>query len=304
MFRQATIRTGARLHCGLFAPGSRTGRQHGGVGLMIDAPGFILRATRSNVERIQGDPYWCERISRLLSHYPVGNPQPWDPPTLHWEVVQAIPPHSGLGSGTQLGLAVAKILSSLRGEPELETTELARRSGRGLRSAVGLHGFSLGGLLLEGGKEADAGISPLISRVAIPHDWRFVLMRPIGGSGLSGTEEQQGFARLGSMPVAATDRLCRLAVMDLIPAAIEANFSRFSAALDEYGGVVGDYFAPVQGGVYADPALRRLVPRLRAKGYAGIAQSSWGPTLFVCCSNAALAQQLVAELEADADCRH
>ncbi|MCA9172487.1 MAG: hypothetical protein KDB23_32705, partial [Planctomycetales bacterium] len=39
-------------------------------------------------------------------------------------------------------------------------------------------------------------------------------------------------------------------------------------------------FAACQGGPYASPQLERIVAMVRNRGYAGVGQSSWGPTLF------------------------
>jgi beta-RFAP synthase len=270
---------------------------------MISPPGFDLRATRSDTEQFIGDDAWRQRLLALTASARAARPSHPPPPPVRWELRETLPPHAGLGSGTQLGLAVARALALLAGEGNISAPELARRTGRGGRSAIGLYGFEQGGLLIEGGKTADAAISPLVARAAIPPLWRFVLIQPRGAQGLSGAEERQGFARLPGMPAATTNRLCRLALLNLLPAALEERFDDFSEALYEFGRLVGDYFAPVQGGVYADPQMRRLVPRLRARGIHGIGQSSWGPTLFVLCPSAASAQALVQELAAGDACQ-
>lgn len=270
---------------------------------MISPPGFELRALRSDTEEFIGDDAWRDRLLTLAASARTAMPSQCPPPPVRWELRNTLPPHAGLGSGTQLGLAVARALALLSGERELSAPELARRAGRGGRSAIGLYGFAQGGLLIEGGKTADAAISPLVARAAIPASWRFVLIQPRGAQGLSGAEERQGFAQLPGMPVATTDRLCRLALLNLIPAALEERFDDFSEALYEFGRLVGDYFAPVQGGAYADPQMRRLVPRLRARGIQGIGQSSWGPTLFVLCPAEESARALVLELAADDACQ-
>ena len=69
--------------------------------------------------------------------------------------------HTGLGVGTQLGLAIAKALAVASGEPELPSAELAMRVGRGERSAIGVHGFDRGGLLVDAGKLPGEAVSPL-----------------------------------------------------------------------------------------------------------------------------------------------
>ncbi|HTI50496.1 MAG TPA: beta-ribofuranosylaminobenzene 5'-phosphate synthase family protein [Planctomycetaceae bacterium] len=300
--RQITISTGARLHCGLLARGASSGRQFGGVGIMISPPGFVLRATRSSTEEAVGDECWRQRLLSVAARCRVAALPDRQPPPVRWELLETLPPHAGLGSGTQLGMAVAGALALLSGEWDVSAPELARRAGRGLRSAIGLYGFSQGGLLIEGGKTAEQAISPLVARAALPEDWRFLLIQPRDAAGLSGDEERQGFAHLPPMPATTTDRLCRLTLLNLLPAALEARFDDFGEALYEFGRRVGEYFAPAQGGTYADPRMRQLVPALHARGFRGIGQSSWGPTLFVLCPSVDAAQSLSRELATEHLC--
>jgi beta-RFAP synthase len=198
-------------------------------------------------------------------------------------------------------MALAKLCSLVACEREAPPVELARRAGRGLRSAVGLYGFEYGGLIVEAGKLSPDEISPLAARVEIPAAWRFVLVRPRGAAGVSGSDEVAGFARLPPMSEATTDRLCRITLTDLLPAASERDCRRASAAIDELGRLVGEYFAPVQGGVFADERMRRLVKSLKGRGVDGIGQTSWGPTLFILCSDSAAAQSLADDVHTEPD---
>lgn len=303
MPRQAVVSTGARLHCGFFAHGARGERQFGGVGLMIGQPGFRLRGTAAVVDEVVGaDDYWRARLRETVARYRASAPPEGQPPPVRWEIEHSLPPHAGLGSATQLALATATALALLAGEPRLTADELSRRTGRGRRSAIGIHGFLSGGLLIEGGKLSEEHLSPLITRVPIPEAWRVVLIRPRNAVGLSGADEIQGFARLPPMPAATSDRLCRIALLDLAPAAIEADFDRFADAIHDFGRLVGEYFASIQGGVYADWRMRELVPGLRSRGIRGIAQSSWGPTVFALCRDSDAAQALAADLVTDPGC--
>src|SRR5207302_1257090 len=86
--------------------------------------------------------------------------------------------HAGLGTGTQLGLAVARLLATIAGQNDLDAVDLARRVGRGQRSALGIHGFAQGGFLVEGGKSAAADVAPLLVRVSFPETWQVVLTFP------------------------------------------------------------------------------------------------------------------------------
>ena len=288
---EITIHTGARLHFGFFSYGQPTLRQFGGIGAMIDRPGFSLRVTRASVDSIRcGD--WNGRVGSLLARLReisrVG--------ALAVEANSTPPAHAGLGSGTQLGMALAQVVALLGGETDLSPETLALRSGRGLRSAIGLHGFIKGGLLVEAGQSATQRISPLAAHAEVPADWRFLLIRPTDSAGLSGADEACGFSKLSPMPIETTDRLCRLAIMEFLPAVIEADYLGACRALGEYGRQVGDYFSPVQGGVFAHPRMRLLGKQIAARGSEGFGQSSWGPTLFVLCENTGAAEQLKSDL--------
>src|SRR5205823_2425989 len=83
-----------------------------------------------------------------------------------------------LGVGTQLSLAVARVLLELAGRPVPEAPELAALCGRGLRSGIGLHGFDRGGLVVDGGRRSDDGIPPLLAHLDFPDDWAVLVILP------------------------------------------------------------------------------------------------------------------------------
>jgi predicted sugar kinase len=158
---------------------------------------------------------------------------------------------------------------------------------------LGIHGFEQGGFLLEAGKLPDQAVGCLIARAEMPHDWRWVLVRPLRQEGISGTAEMSAFGQLPPMSSSLTNALCGLAVRTIFPAIQEQDFLRFSLGLWEYGQLVGEYFAPVQGGVFADSQMRLLAAALKERGVLGIAQTSWGPTLAVIQPHQAAAAELM-----------
>jgi predicted sugar kinase len=123
-----------------------------------------------------------------------------------------------------------------------------------------------------------------------------LLVRPRAACGLSGAAELAAFAELAPMPAATTDRLCRIVLLELLPAILEGDGPRCGEALYAFGYAVGEYFAPAQHGIYADPRMARLVEHLRQSGIRGVGQSSWGPTLFVLCPDETQAASLIADL--------
>lgn len=302
MTTQVTVTTGARLHFGPLAAAGSSGGKFGGVGMMISAPGCVVTARPAERDSFVGDKASAARVVEFVHRIRAGSTGVAKTTQYEIEVHEAIPSHSGLGSGTQLGLAVARALSELSGERDVPVEALARRAGRGLRSAIGLHGFARGGFLVDGGRADQRDqLGTLVAHYDFPPEWRLVLASPPQSSGLSGEAELRAFAAQPPMSSALTGELCRIVLMDWLPAVIEADFARVSSAMYEFGLAVGHFFEPAQGGVFAHPRMARLVELLRARGIHGIAQTSWGPTLAVLCASDAEAHQLANDYAHEGD---
>jgi beta-ribofuranosylaminobenzene 5'-phosphate synthase len=285
--RVVEVTTGSRLHFGLMSFGRAGERQFGGVGAMIDAPAVRLRITAADELTVTGPS-----ATLALRHAEAVARAEWfgRRPRCHIDVLEVPTPHVGLGSGTQLALAVVAGLNALYDREPLSSDQLARVVARGRRSAIGLYGFLFGGLVAEAGKLTEDEISPLVSRVAIPSDWRFLIVHHEGAQGLSGDAERQAFERLPPVPVDVTARMCYEAIAGLVPSAIENRFDLFSESLYRFGHEAGSCFAPLQGGIYASAQVAAVARAMRDLGIVGVGQSSWGPTVF-----AALPSQRAAE---------
>ena len=81
-------------------------------------------------------------------------------PPARFEILHAPPEHAGLGVGTQLSLAVTRVLTAMAGVETISIADLADLSERGLRSGIGLHGFVHGGLIVDGGRRPIGRDSP------------------------------------------------------------------------------------------------------------------------------------------------
>ena len=154
------VRAPSRLHFGLLSLGSaeywpnRRGelvlpaRRFGSVGLMIESPGVTITVEPADAWSAAGP--MAERALKFAKH--VHQSLPKATARSQRVVVKRVPgSHAGLGTGTQLALAVARAVAASAEMPGLSGADLARRAGRGLRSALGLHGFENGGFLVEGG---------------------------------------------------------------------------------------------------------------------------------------------------------
>src|SRR5207248_2967817 len=121
----------ARLHFGGLDLRGGLGRRFGGIGAAVPAPSLLLEARPAPSLAAEGPdaPRVLEFVRRFAAHHSVE-------PRVHFRVHRAIPSHAGLGSGTQLALAVARATAELTGLPT-EVTALAGAGNRGLRSAAG-----------------------------------------------------------------------------------------------------------------------------------------------------------------------
>jgi beta-RFAP synthase len=296
MAESVIVSAPARLHFGLLRFARAEGRSFGGLGLMIDFARAEVRLTAASRWTATGPRSdLAETIARrVLREW--GPPDA--PPALAVEIRHAGLRHQGLGSGTQLALAVAAGTRALCQLPQATAAELASVARRGKRSAVGSHGFLHGGLIWEQGRLPHQTLADLTDRVELPAAWRVVLATPTrnspatGSAGLHGRAETEAFGRLPAPPEAKVLSLENLVQQTILPAARNADFTNFAASIHEYGSTAGTFFSKVQGGTYASPAVAARVEALGALGVVGVGQSSWGPAVFAFTASKCDAQAL------------
>jgi beta-RFAP synthase len=277
----------ARLHLGFLDLNGGLGRRYGSIGLAIDEPATVVTVRRAVEARATGPE--SERsltvLKRASDALGIGG-------DFHVDVARSIPAHAGLGSGTQLALAIGSAVMRLAGKA-VTTQELANLAGRGARSAIGLAAFESGGFIIDGGRGSKDQPPPVLVRLDFPDDWRVVLVLDPAGSGAHGDRESEAFAALPPFPETLAARLCHLVLMRLLPGLVEADIGAFGAALTEVQEIVGGHFAAAQGGTpWTNPAVGRLTKKLAQAGAAGIGQTSWGPTGFAFTHSEAAAQRL------------
>lgn len=274
--RSVTVTAPSRLHFGLFAFDAREGPSYGGAGLMIEEPHACVRVDAAERFAVAGPA--ADRVAAVARRLVESGLLAALPPC-RVEVVAAPPQHSGFGVGTQLALSVATAVLRYHGATPPDVASLAALVGRGRRSAIGTHGFAQGGLLVDAGKQTAGEVAPLAARVELPAAWRVILLECERSPSVSGDAEERAFARLPPVDRETSERLRRLAMEEIAPAAAAGEFERFARAVSRFNADSGACFAAVQGGPYASPIAARWVQRFARLG-AHAGQSSWGPTLF------------------------
>ncbi len=265
----------ARLHMGFIDLSGALGRRFGSLGLTLDGLSTRLSAEKAKDLVVHGPE--AQRAAafagRLIEALDI-------PGGARIQLTETIPPHTGLGSGTQLALAVGAALDRLYAL-ETDPHTIAELLGRGTRSGVGIGAFLHGGVLVDGGKKAGAAPPTLIARFEYPPSWRALLIFDTENQGLHGAQEKSAFAELPPFSEDTAAHICRVVLMQILPALAESDMGPFARGVGELQRLTGDHFAPAQGGGrFTSRGVAEVMAWLRQLGLNALGQSSWGPTGF------------------------
>lgn len=283
-----TIKVPARLHLGFLDPSGRGGRRFGSLGLPLNEPETVVTLARSSETVVIGPDAdrAAAHLATLSRHLGLR--------TKHRLVIEeAIPCHTGLGSGTQLALAVGAAMRTLHALP-LDTNEDAAILARGGRSGIGIASFAGGGVIIDAGNDGSSSPPPVVARLPFPDEWRVILILDKAQLGLHGEEEAAAFRALPPFPASGVGEICRQVLTGVMPALIERDFRAFGTAITAIQLLVGTHFAPAQGGLFTSKRVEALADRLSKAGAVGVGQSSWGPTAFVFAPSQSAAMEMVA----------
>ena len=143
-----SITAPARLHLGFMDLNGSLGRKFGSVGIAIDS---IETSITVSKKPLVNNTHIADNIKRayeyaklILKAYELDE-------SVDIEIHKSIPEHAGLGSGTQLALAVGSAISNLF-NLKLSLMDIGRILDRGNRSGIGIGAFEHGGFLIDGGK--------------------------------------------------------------------------------------------------------------------------------------------------------
>ncbi len=274
---KVAVTTGCRLHIGFTNLSEDVGRCYGSIGVALDSPKTtVVLRTHDSLRIIGGGQDQIEEYLRCFCrHFAVE-------PRVSIEVRERISEHVGLGSGTQLALAVGTGLARILGLGA-DIHEVAGAVGRGRRSGIGIAAFQTGGFIIDAGHKKDqngACVAPtVVFQRDFPSTWRFVVAVAGAKRGLNGPREERVFNAL-SPPVRISEEICRLTQLKLMPALVEEDIEEFGGALTAIDRKTGRYFESAQGGIYGEGEAARTIDVMLRAGAFGAGQSSWGPVVY------------------------
>jgi len=278
----------ARLHMGFIDLSGSLGRQFGSIGVALNEINTRLTLSKADQRRITGP--FALRADRCLTQLCEAMAVS-DQVSINIEA--AIPEHVGLGSGTQMALAIGTALNAYYGLG-LTVRDIAAVMDRGLRSGIGIGVFEHGGLVVDGGRGEKTITPPVLVHLEVPADWRFILVFD-RGQGLHGDQEIAAFEALPPFPQQEAEHLCYQIMMQALPSIAEGDLQLFGQVISQLQSAVGKHFAPAQGGIYASKEVGKAMVWLTKQGAVGIGQTSWGPTGFCAVERADLAETIVQQ---------
>lgn len=274
--QKATVVTTARLHMGFVDLNGTQGRMFGSLGVALDAPTTQLTIFKSEKTLIEAKnhQFVANIVENLKNQLKISV-------NFSIKIDENIPEHAGLGSGTQMALAIAAGVNTLF-DLNLTIAQLAAITSRGRRSGVGIGTFDSGGLVLDGGRNVNHPnkLPPIIARHDFPADWPILLMMDNNDQGVFGDAELQAFEALSQANLATAQALSHRVLMQALPAIVERDYAQFSQAIHALQIATGAYFSAAQGGHYKSAKVAAALDYLNQQGVICTGQSSWGPTGF------------------------
>ncbi len=296
------VKTPSRLHFTLIDLNGSLGRIDGGIGVTLDYPNVLIEAEPSKSILVEGEKKDLAEsiIRKAINKISPGN-------GVKIKIKSTIPDHVGLGSKTQLSLAIATAINRIYAR-NFSVRELVKIVGRAGTSGIGVAAFERGGFILDGGHSFGPGKqkekflpssaslappAPVIIRQDVPEDWFFVIGIPNVDKGAHGAREVGIFKKYCPIPLREVEKLSHLILMKTLPAIMDKDIEVFGKSLHEIQ-KIGFKKVEVE---LQDRVVKKLINFMIENGAYGSGVSSFGPAVYGLVSGIETAEKLSLETE-------
>jgi beta-RFAP synthase len=281
--RKVSIIAPARLHFGFLNWDQVISESMGSFGMTLNNFVTKIIVEKSKTLIVQGPQKDLAKklVKRLLTKNNFST-------SVKITIEKAIPKHSGLGSGTQLALALGYAVHSLFNK-KINMENIAKLLRRGKRSGIGIGAFRYGGVLVDNGnfskKLKSTKIPKIVTRIPFPKNWRIILIIDKSTKGIHGKKESVIFGKLPSYPERISKEFYKILITEAIPSLLNENIKNFGEAVTKIQKMIGRQFSKFQGGNYSSHKVKKAIKWLERMNINGYGQSSWGPTGFAFVGN-------------------
>ena len=269
----------ARIHLGFLETDENSLRKFGSLGLAISnfENIFKIEASTKNIV-VSEDSKLKKEILKIIKVFEKFEKIKKCKIT----VLQKIPSHIGLGSGTQQSLTVGHLISEFN-NLNLSVRKISEWLNRGKRSGIGVETFQNGGFIIDSGKKSKS--LPLkIFSIKWPKEWKIILITTSKKKGLFGKNENEVFKNLKKNRQSFVGENCYATLMKIIPGILEKDFFSFSEGIQIIQNNMSNFFYGSKN-TYGNNNLTQIFHFLKRHNYNGFGQSSWGPTGFIFCES-------------------
>ncbi len=305
------ITTPCRIHLSLIDENGYTNRIDGGIGLMLDRPNVVFEASNHAEEfKIEAHKYYRESIevinekaSKVFKTFNISNKN------FHFSLKRYYPSHVGLGSKTQLSLAIATAIMKLKQINNISIKKLTKLMERGGTSGIGWRGFESGGFIVDAGHDfglgkeketylpssASTSADPALTifRHPIPEHWRFVLVIPNVKKGAYGDEEVSIFHKHAPIPKNEVNEVSHQILMKIIPGILKKDIICFGEGLKRIQSIG---FKKIEIDLQHD-IVKKILNFFEHLGLKAYGMSSFGPSVVAITESDEEAHLLLKEVQ-------
>jgi beta-ribofuranosylaminobenzene 5'-phosphate synthase len=270
--KKIEIKTPSRLHFGIINIKNPDYALYGCVGCAIEYSNFLIIAKESEKLGLDVKRNDIEyKIQKLITALKIKT-------KAKIKTVSVIPEHVGFGSTTQLILAISYALCFFN-NLKFDAYKIAKITGLGKISGIGIGAFLYGGFLIDSGKIKNE-VPKIVFRWDFPKEWIFVILIPKNSNkGLKGKEEMKAFKELNPTPKERIEEM--LTLLEEIKYGLKnKDIEIFGEALSKFQINVGLNFFQFQKGLFTSKIHEKLIEILKHVGAYGVGQSSWGPAVY------------------------
>ena len=254
------IRAPSRIHMSLIDLNGSYRRVDGGIGLALADPQFVLEVEQieSGIELEFADTVTDEEAilecqekipdaaQKTIEHFDIDS-------GFRFIVHNTYPPHSGFGSGTQIAVSTAHLITETMGI-EVESRELSAVVGRGGTSGIGTYTHDLGGFILDGGHSKEekplflpsgasqAKPATLIARYDFPEEWNILIAIPYIEKHMEGDDEVDVFQTYCPIPKEEVEQVSHLILMNLPTMKAIEEAGAYGVGISSFGPVLYTMF--------------------------------------------------------------